>query len=55
MGSKKKLDLVAAQHLLDGGKSVREVAYSQGVSTQRVYQLLAEGRLTRPEKDSTES
>lgn len=50
-----KVDLVVAQHLLDGGKTVREVAISQGVSTQAIYRLLARGTLTRPDQDSSET
>lgn len=53
MGS--KVDIEEAQRLLDEGKSVRDVAISQGVSTQRVYQLIYSGRLTRPDQDSPES
>jgi hypothetical protein len=53
MGS--KVDLEDAQRQLDAGRSIREVAISQGVSTQRLYQLIHSGRLKRPEQDSPES
>lgn len=42
-----KADHVAAQRMLDQGKSVREVAASQGVSTQAIYKALKSGLLSR--------
>lgn len=48
--SARKVDLEQAQQELDAGRSVREVAYSQGVSTQRIYQFINENRLLRPRK-----
>lgn len=42
-----KIDHAEAQRLLDEGKTVREVAISQGVSTQAIYRLLQRGTLFR--------
>lgn len=50
-----KADLPEAQRMLSAGKTVREVAASQGVTRQAIYRLLQRGTLTRPTKDSPES
>lgn len=41
------IDHADAQRLLDEGKSVREVAISQGVTTQAIYRLIQRGTLKR--------
>lgn len=46
--TRSKANLAEAQRMLDVGKTVREVAESQGVSTQAVYGLLQRGSLKRP-------
>jgi DNA invertase Pin-like site-specific DNA recombinase len=48
-----KVDLNESQRLLDEGNSVREVAISQGVSTQAVYRLIQRGTLMRAQTPST--
>lgn len=45
-------DLEAAQRLLDEGKTVREVADSQGITTQAVYRLIQRGTLVRTQAPS---
>lgn len=42
-----KVDLQAAQAMLDEGKPVLRIAFSQEVSPQRIYQLINEGKLQR--------
>lgn len=48
-----KANLPEAQRMLDAGKTVREVAASQGVTRQAIYRLLQRGTLTRPKKQAS--
>ncbi|MBA3841035.1 MAG: hypothetical protein H0X39_00170 [Actinobacteria bacterium] len=50
-----KADLAAAQQMLDDGKSIREVAISQDVSTQAIYRLIQRGTLNVPARSAADS
>lgn len=48
-----KANLPEAQQMLSAGKTVREVAESQGVTRQAIYRLLKRGTLSRPGTDQS--
>lgn len=48
-----RVDLEAAQQMLNDGKPVLQVAQSQSVSPQRVYQLIRDGLLHRTSQPAT--